>query len=116
MVAMRPMRDWRQFFGDEVQLGAGSVRWWRPDEIREGRGADALPLEGLRLALDPGHIGGRWAPFEGRHFRVDPGDHWVREGELVLEVALLVEAALSELGADVVLLRRENRPVNTRPF
>jgi len=48
--------------------------------------AVAGQLEGMRVALDPGHIGGAFAAMEGREFRVGD-DPPVREGELVLEVA-----------------------------
>ena len=36
-------------------------RYWRPrSEIVAAQKSD-LPLAGLRIALDPGHLGGRWA-------------------------------------------------------
>ena len=70
------------------------------------------PLIGLRLALDPGHIGGMWADWEERSFRISTDDYWIREGELVLEVAQLVRAKLEALGAEVILLRDSNYPLN----
>jgi N-acetylmuramoyl-L-alanine amidase len=89
--------------------------WWRtPEAIRSARGTDALPLEGLHLALDPGHVGGIWAEWEGRHFRIQESDYWVREGELVLEVAQRVRTRLVELGAQVSLLRESAEPVNPK--
>ncbi len=76
--------------------------------------SDVPPLTGLHLALDPGHIGGIWAEWEGRNFRISTDDHWVREGELVLEVAQRVRARLMALGAEVSLLRESTEPVNPK--
>lgn len=112
-----PYADWEAVLDPEALAGGERPeRYWRPaGEIRRRRGAEAKPLEGLRLALDPGHVGGRWAETEGRHFQIEPGDFPVREGELVLEVARLAETELEALGAEVILLRRESGPVNPRP-
>lgn len=74
------------------------------------------PLAGLKLALDPGHIGGEWSMYEQRNFRIAPDDYWVREGDLVLEVAFRIRDALTKLGAEVILLRNEARPVNRKPI
>lgn len=94
---------------------AGSV-WWRTSEaIQSERPTGAPPLYGLHLAIDPGHIGGVWAEWEGRHFRTNPEDEWVREGELVLEVALRLQTRLERLGARVTLVRNDCHPVNPRP-
>jgi len=91
-------------------------RYWRTaEEIKAARSADALPLEGLRLVIDPGHIGGQWADVEARNFRVSESDFWIREGELVLEVALDVKDQLEGLGADVFLTRTRNEPLSTQP-
>ena len=92
-----------------------SESWWSsPAEMRALRGEYSLPLEGLHLAIDPGHIGGIFAASEGRNFRILEEDFWVREGELVLEVAELVEARLTDLGAKVTLLRRSSCPLNPK--
>lgn len=91
-------------------------RYWRTiSEIRSTRSEGALPLSGLRLVLDPGHIGGRWAEVEARNFRIQEDDFWVREGDLVLEVALEVERQLELLGAEVYLTRSTNTPLNQKP-
>ena len=103
------LRDVDSLAGQEAEA------WWAtPEVIRAARGEDALPLSGLHLALDPGHIGGIWAEWEGRHFRVSEADFWVREGELVLEVAQRVRTRLVALGAEVSLLRESNEPVNPK--
>ena len=74
------------------------------------------PLAHLHLALDPGHVGGIWAEWEWRNFRISREDHWVREGELVLEVALRIRTRLTNLGAEVTLLREDCRPINPMDF
>ena len=74
------------------------------------------PLASLHLALDPGHIGGVWAEWEWRNFRISKEDHWVREGELVLEVARRIRTRLTRLGAKVTLLREDYQPINPKTF
>ena len=77
---------------------------------------EAKPLTGLHLALDPGHVGGVWAEWEWRNFRISEQDHWVREGELVLEVAKRLRSELTRLGAQVTLLRESFQPINPKTF
>ncbi|HAV12132.1 MAG TPA: hypothetical protein DCX06_01370, partial [Opitutae bacterium] len=79
------------------------------------RKVDTRPLTGLHIALDPGHVGGRWAKYEGRDFVIEDSDYRVREGELVLEVAQRVRSQLLELGAEVTLLREGAEPINPKP-
>ena len=68
------------------------------------------PLSGLRIALDPGHLGGKWAKMEERWFQV--GDSApVQEGDLVLRVARLLAPRLRELGAQVSFVRNRAQPV-----
>jgi len=73
------------------------------------------PLEGLRIAIDPGHIGGRWAGMEERRFQL-PGSQPVQEGDMTLAVARLLKPRLEALGASVSLVREETEPVTgSRP-
>lgn len=110
-----PYADWSAVFDTERVCAAAPDVWWStPDEIIKGRDPNESPLTGLHVALDPGHIGGIWAPFEGRNFRIDDEDFWVREGELVLEVAQRVRSALVEKGATVTLLRDGFEPINPK--
>ncbi len=110
-----PYADSDSIFDIELLAKRDPDPWWSsPEDIRAQRSEDSLPLEGLHLAIDPGHIGGRWAEWEGRNFRIHEKDHWIREGELVLEVAELVSIQLTELGAEVTLLRVSNRPINPK--
>jgi len=108
----------------ELLAEQNAESWWlTPEAMRANRRtvADAgtafdLPLAGLHLALDPGHIGGDWAQWEARNFRITQDDYWVREGELVLEVAQRVRSALTRLGAEVTLLRESCQPINPKTF
>src|SRR5262249_26014259 len=71
------------------------------------------PLSGLRIALDPGHLGGPWAKMEERWFQVDKTQP-VQEGDLTLKVARLLGPRLRELGARVLFVRNSNEPVTTK--
>jgi hypothetical protein len=73
------------------------------------------PLSGLKIALDPGHLGGQWAKIEERWFQIGSSTP-VAEGDLTLRVAQLLAPRLRELGADVVFVRSKPGPVtNLRP-
>jgi len=71
------------------------------------------PLAGVRLALDPGHIGGDWALMEERSFQLGK-DAPVREGDMTLLVAKLAAPQLRALGAEVSLVREASVPAS--PF
>ncbi|HKK19526.1 MAG TPA: hypothetical protein VJ952_12685 [Opitutales bacterium] len=111
-----PYAEWAEQIPLEELQTRTTENWWRsPEWIRRTREESDLPLSGLHLALDPGHIGGEWAAIEGRDFMIEAGDFPVREGELVLEVARLVRADLLAMGAQVTLLRDKIAPVNPKP-
>jgi len=68
------------------------------------------PLTGIKIAIDPGHIGGAWAKMEERWFVV--GDEKpVQEGNMTLQVAKLLKPRLEALGASVTLVRDRLEPV-----
>ena len=71
------------------------------------------PLSGLRIALDPGHLGGKWAKMEERWFQVGSTQP-VQEGDLTLKVARLLAPRLRELGAKVCFVRNSNEPVTAK--
>jgi len=71
------------------------------------------PLSGLRIAIDPGHLGGEWAKMEERWFQVG-NTQPVQEGDLTLKVARLLAARLRELGAKVFFVRNSNEPVTAK--
>ncbi len=68
------------------------------------------PLSGLRIAIDPGHIGGIWATMEERRFEVSD-QLPVCEGDLTLIVAELLKPRLEALGAQVSLVRDHTQPL-----
>lgn len=70
------------------------------------------PLEGLKIAIDPGHIGGEWAKMEERWFSVG-GAPAVCEGDLTLRVARILKPKLEALGATVSLVRNSPEPLTT---
>lgn len=70
------------------------------------------PLAGLKIAIDPGHIGGAWAKMEERWFVVGDGKP-VQEGDMTLQVAKLLKPRLEALGAAVSLVREKTEPVTS---
>ncbi|MDX2079394.1 MAG: N-acetylmuramoyl-L-alanine amidase [Terrimicrobiaceae bacterium] len=71
------------------------------------------PLAGLRIAIDPGHLGGPWAKMEERWFRVGNSKP-VTEGDMTLLVAKHLVPQLKALGADVFLTRTKPGPVTAQ--
>lgn len=89
-------------------------RYWRPARDFPPTPANRC-LEGVSIAIDPGHIGGSWAKLEERWFRIG-GSKPVTEGDMTLIVARKVRARLEALGADVSLVRSKPAPVtHARP-
>jgi N-acetylmuramoyl-L-alanine amidase len=87
-------------------------RYWRTrSEI--GVVDSAQPLAGVRIGLDPGHIGGAHALMEERSFRIDGGPP-MREGDLTLMVARILREKLVRLGARVWLVREDSSPVTEK--
>lgn len=68
------------------------------------------PLRGLHIAIDPGHIGGKWARMEERWFQIGQGTP-VTEGDMTLRVAQLLAPLLRNLGAKVDLVRSKPEPI-----
>lgn len=84
-------------------------RPWRPATSLP-RGKKAGVLSGLKIALDPGHIGGAWAKMEERWFKSGDGAP-VEEGEMTLKVAKRLADRLRVLGARVSFVREKTEPV-----
>ena len=89
----------------------------RRPAARTWRTAQSLPrkrrtgvLSGLKIALDPGHIGGEWAKMEERWFKVGDAPP-VEEGEMTLRVAKMLAPRLRALGARVSFVRDKAEPV-----
>src|SRR5690606_4726088 len=70
------------------------------------------PLAGLKIALDPGHLGGQWAKMEERWFQIGKSKP-VTEGDMTLAVAKLMAPRLEALGAEVILTRSKASPVTS---
>ncbi len=84
-------------------------RAWRQKAQMPARPANK-PLQGVRIALDPGHIGGPWARMEERWFQIGDSKP-VTEGDMTLLVAKLLIPRLEALGAKVSLTRTKASPV-----
>ncbi|MEO7317764.1 MAG: hypothetical protein ABIZ56_02115, partial [Chthoniobacteraceae bacterium] len=84
-------------------------RYWR-NLADIPRGSDPTrPLAGVKIAIDPGHLGGDWAKMEERWFQI--GDTLpVTEGDMTLRVARLLAPQLTALGAEVTLVRSAPGP------
>ena len=133
----RPNDVYELFFAPE-SVPFPPARTWRSIRELPPASSPEKPLEGVRIAIDPGHIGGDWARMEERWFYipdrsvpVEPsappstsptppspkpavGRQPVKEGELVLRVAEILEATLTQQGARVTLVRRTLEPITTR--
>ena len=96
-------------FAASESKAATIPRWWRPASALP-KSKKSGPLSGLKIALDPGHIGGSWAKMEERWFK--SGDSApVEEGEMTLLVAKMVGEKLRALGARVSFVRDKTEPV-----
>ncbi|MGH8092419.1 MAG: N-acetylmuramoyl-L-alanine amidase family protein [Chthoniobacterales bacterium] len=85
------------------------MHWWkRPDSLKPA--TEGKPLAGAYIALDPGHLGGKWAKMEERRFKIGDAAP-VQEGDMTLRVAQLLKPRLESLGAKVTLLREKAEPI-----
>lgn len=99
-------------FRQENHLSAKPAKFWRsPVDLPDLEPNSTKPLQGVRIAIDPGHIGGKWVTWDDRHFRIGRDTIEVREGEMTLKVAKILERDLTLLGARVFLTRNGNHPV-----
>lgn len=89
-------------------------RYWRTKDewLAETAPDAAKPLAGLKIALDPGHLGGEFAAMEHRSWKVGDGPLF-REGDFVLLAAQKLKPQLEALGATVTLVRDKPGPVTT---
>ena len=110
-----PERGWYDLrFRTEDKLSTDGPRFWRkPVEMDDLPDNSTKPLQGLRIAIDPGHIGGEWVTWDDRHFLLGKDTIPVREGEMTLTVARVLERDLTLLGATVFLSRESHHPTTT---
>ncbi len=101
-------------FSDSETAGKPIPRYWRTaSEMPEPPTGKAL--DGVRIALDPGHLGGKWAKMEERWFQIGSGKP-VMEGDMTLLVARKLKRKLEAMGAKVSMVRDATEPVtNKRP-
>ncbi|MBS1985681.1 MAG: N-acetylmuramoyl-L-alanine amidase [Bdellovibrionales bacterium] len=72
-----------------------------------------LPLRGIKIALDPGHMGSPLWDERAERSTIDGKGGYLSEGQLALQTALLLEKRLTILGAQVMLTRRHLAPVTS---
>lgn len=96
-------------FAGEPGDAAEVPRLWRPGDALPPAPA-GRPLDGIHIAIDPGHIGGEWARMEGRWFSLND-EPPVMEGDMTLKVARLLRPELEALGARVTLVREKPEPI-----
>jgi hypothetical protein len=96
-------------YADQAGSRPVSRYWWSTSQLA----ADCdHPLSNVKIALDPGHLGGSWAKMEERWFQF--GDSRpVTEGDLTLRVAQVLAPRLAALGAQVLWVRSQVGPVTT---
>lgn len=70
----------------------------------------ARPLKGIKIALDPGHIGGDWAKLEARYFKIGD-DPAVEEASLNLTTCERLAELLEADGADIIWAKHNLEPV-----
>jgi hypothetical protein len=106
---LSPPTEFRLRFAKDAASVKPAPRYWRtPAQL--GAPPDAQPLAGLKIAIDPGHLGGLWAKMEERYFQIGESRP-VMEGDLTLRVAQMLAPKLQALGADVSLVRNTLEPV-----
>jgi N-acetylmuramoyl-L-alanine amidase len=109
-------RDAQKFFtlrfADGTEKRKLVPRLWRPAKSLSPTKREK-PFSGLRIALDPGHLGGKWAKMEERWFQVGDSKP-VQEGDLTLHVARLLAPRLRDLGAKVSFVRNDDEPTTAK--
>ena len=97
-------------FATSAESSKPVPRYWTAAESLSPN--NELPLSDVKIAIDPGHLGGTWAKMEERWFQI--GDSIpVTEGDLTLRVAQILAPRLQSLGATVTLVRSAPGPVTT---
>ena len=106
---LSPESTWVLRFARDEASASPPIHPWR--SISDLSPADtARPLEGMRIAIDPGHLGGTWARMEERWFQIGQGQP-VTEGDMTLLVAMHLAPLLKNMGAIVIMARSDTQPV-----
>lgn len=106
---LTPVAEFRLRFAKDAASAKAAPRFWRPAGQLPPATAEQ-PLAGLKIAIDPGHIGGAWAKMEERWFQIGESRP-VIEGEIALRVAKMLAPKLRALGAEVSFVRDSLEPV-----
>ena len=99
------------YLTDRRKTNAGIDRYWKAPWHLSPVINDSRPLEGLRIAVDAGHIGGDFAIKEGRYYTIGEETLPITEGDMTLRTARILEHDLTLLGAQVFLVRPGPFPV-----
>jgi N-acetylmuramoyl-L-alanine amidase len=94
-------------FAEDTASKKSFPHYW---SIHSSNSTEQKPLNGLKIALDPGHLGGDWAKMEERWFQIGSAIP-VAEGDMTLHVAQLLAPQLRELGAEVDFVRSNPGPI-----
>jgi hypothetical protein len=105
---LTPPANWRLRFAMDAASAKAPPRFWRPAASLPEASPDQ-PLAGLKIALDPGHLGGAWAKMEERFFQIGESRP-VTEGDMTLRVASMLAPKLRALGAEVTSVRDAAEP------
>lgn len=94
--------------GTTPKRAAGAFRGI--SEMKQIALTQGQPLKGVRIAIDPGHIGGKWAGMEERAV-IWGKNPVIREGDKNLQVAQLIKSRLEAAGALVYMTHETPEPV-----
>lgn len=107
--SLNPPASWTLRFAGTAAEAKPTPRFWKtPAELKPA--PEGKPLTGVKIAIDPGHLGGAWAKMEQRFFQIGESRPVV-EGEMTLRVAKMLVPRLQALGAEVHLVRAAEEPV-----
>jgi hypothetical protein len=106
--SLTPPVTWRLRFAPDTASAKAPPRFWRPAASLPAAAPDQ-PLAGLKITLDPGHLGGAWAKMEERFFQIGESRP-VAEGDMTLRVADMLAPKLRALGAEVTSVRDAAEP------
>lgn len=111
---IRANRKGLSFFGRTVRWSTppqGTGKSWRTAAEMPSMKSVSRPLEGVRIGIDAGHIGGQWSKMEHRDNMI-AGKYRVREGVSTQIVATNLARILRKMGAEVLLVRDGSKPVS----
>lgn len=75
-----------------------------------------LPLQGIKIAIDPGHMSTKeWDKTTGKFVKDSKGTT-ISEGMINLQTSMLLKEEFEKLGATVMLTRDHHNPVTTLPY